>query len=364
MFSFLCLLFLCSNADSATYQRYGESTQYPSYTTNANLYNQNQYGYKSSYGSDIAQFPEATRYPNYKPGYSTTKPDSSLQSGFPPSYNSRVTPGYGFGQSYGYGQNTGSYGQNTGSYGSNYGSGYNQDYSQTYGQGYTSYETPFMKYNRDYCVNRSPQTGIWVDSLKGMWYGVEFIQHLAGDARVDYVQSCIVVHISEPLDRPSTETQLFHVQHLHAKFRQEYRQLRLLWDEAGQTIEYSLYFRNDSAGYWQAFNGQNGTLTTKSAYQQFSGTVQVLKAVNDHLLLNFCQEGTPTSPAQLYSVLFSRDAGRMARWEIDAVHALLQNKKLSVASRRMVCGNGAGKIVQNLSYLLISYLISYLIKSS
>lgn len=58
--------------------------------------------------------------------------------------------------------------------------------------------------------------------------------------------------------QPSTENQLFHVQHINAKFRQEYRHLRLLWDEAGQTTEYALYFRNDSAGYWQVFDGQNG----------------------------------------------------------------------------------------------------------
>lgn len=107
----------------------------------------------------------------------------------------------------------------------------------------------------------------------------------------------------------------------------------------------------------------SGTLTTRQEYQQFSGTVQVLKAVNDHLVLNFCQEATASSPAQLYSVLFYREANKMVAWEIDSVHALLQNKKLSVASRRMVCGNGAGKIMHNLLYLFISCLFTYLIKS-
>ncbi|XP_068628889.1 uncharacterized protein [Battus philenor] len=311
-------------ANCASYQRYDETTRYSSYTTVANLYN--QYPYKSgSYGSDIATFPDATRYPNpYNSGYTTSRYNS-----YNTGSNVYMQPGYTTPQ---------------------YGTGY--------GQGFTSYESPFMKNIRDYCVNRSPQTGIWVDSLTGMWYGVEFIQHLAGDSRVDYVRTCIVIHISEPHDRPSTENQLFHVQHINAKFRQEFRHLRLLWDEAGQTIEYALYFRNDSAGYWQVYSGQNGTIPSRPTYQQFSGTVQVLKAVNDHLLLNFCQEGTSTVPAQLYSVLFSRDPGTMPRWQIDSVHTLLQNKKLSVASRRMVCGNG-GNRPYSMMFSILSCIVAY-----
>ncbi|XP_013167195.1 PREDICTED: uncharacterized protein LOC106117431 [Papilio xuthus] len=316
------LIAIFTIVDCANYQRY-DTTRQPSYTTIANLYN--QYPYKT--GSDIATFPDANRYPNYNTGYTT------------PRYNS----------------------YNTGS--NVFLPGYTTPQYNSYGQGFTSYEAPFMKNIRDYCVNRSPQTGIWVDSLTGMWYGVEFVQHLAGDSRVDYARTCIVIHISEPHDRPSTENQLFHVQHINAKFRQEYRHLRLLWDEAGETIEYTLYFRNDSAGYWQVLDGQNGTITNRSTYQQFSGSVQVLKAVNDHLLLSFCQEGTATAPAQLYSVLFSRNPGTMPRWEIDSVHTLLQNKKLSVASRRMVCGNSADK-PYGMVFSILTCLLAYLIRMS
>ncbi|KAM3966528.1 uncharacterized protein ACR2FA_012066 [Aphomia sociella] len=321
--------------DCANYQRYGETTgRYPSHTTVSNLYNQYP-SYKDNvpYGSDIANFPEATRYPNYNPSYTTSSYNTySTSNGY---YNKPLYP--------------------TTSYGNNYGQRYGQEYS---GGGYSSYEIPFMKDIRDYCVNRSPQTGIWVDSLMGMWYGVEFIQHLAGDARVDYGRTCIVIHVSEPMDRPSTENQVFHVQHMNAKFRQQFRHLRLLWDEAGQTTEYALYFRNESAGYWQVFEGQNGTMTQNHNYQQFSGTVQVLKAVNDHLVLNFCQEPKNGRPAQLYSVLFSRDPGMMARWDIDSVHTMLQNKKLSVASRRLVCGNSAAKPLYSLFLLALLLLVN------
>ena len=164
----ICLFFTVVNG--ANYQRYGESSGYSGYTTQSTLYNQNQFPYKSSYRSDIASFPDATRYPNV--GYSTQNPNifSTASSGNVYEKSSYTTPTYGYGQ------------------------GYNN-------QGMTSYEMPFLKYNQDYCVDRSPQNAIWVNSLTGMWYGVEFIQHLAGDARVDYGRTCIVIHISEPRDR-------------------------------------------------------------------------------------------------------------------------------------------------------------------
>lgn len=104
-------------------------------------------------------------------------------------------------------------------------------------------------------------------------------------------------------------------------------------------------------------------MASRPNYQQFSGTIQVLKAVNDHLVLNFCQEAVNGRPAQLYSVLFSRLPGIMARWEVESVHSLLQNKKLSVASRRMVCGNDAGRPVISLMLSLISVIMTCLVSS-
>lgn len=204
------LTILCGSVHSANYQRFGDTNNqystYSSYSTVANPYSQYPYKSGSNYGSDIANFPGVTRYPNYSPGYSTSKYDAytSQRSNvfYPPGgystqrYGDTYSQGYGqgLGGSQGYGQGLG-YGQGTG-----YGTGYNSGY----GNSYSSYEMPFMNNMRDYCVNRSPQTAIWVDSLMGMWYGVEFIQHLAGDARVDYARTCIVVHISEPVDQVST----------------------------------------------------------------------------------------------------------------------------------------------------------------
>lgn len=185
------LIVLWNTAESANYQRYAEpgDARYAtpsSYSSTVSPYN--QYPYKSgSYGSDIANFPEVTRYPNYASGVSTTKYNSytTLKS------NQFYPPG---------GYSTPTYGD---TYSRTYGQEYGQGYGQGYGTRYSSYEVPFMKNIRDYCVNRAPQQGIWVENLMGMWYGVEFVQHLAGDSRVDYARTCIVIHISEPMDQVS-----------------------------------------------------------------------------------------------------------------------------------------------------------------
>ncbi|OWR51335.1 hypothetical protein KGM_204253 [Danaus plexippus plexippus] len=219
------------------------------------------------------------------------------------------------------------------------------------------------------CENSHDYDDIDIRNISGKWEAVELYMHLSNEG-VKIYKSCPRITIWETEDMPvstfgpNTENPPHHVQHMTARFHQEFRNLRLLWDEAGQTIEYAMYFRNDSAGYWQVFHGQNGTLTIRPNYQQFDGTVQVLKAVNDHLVLNFCQEASNGRPAQLYTVLFSREPGAMLRWEIESVHALLQNKKLSVASRRMVCGNGAEKPILSVLFSLTSCLFVFVVRSS
>lgn len=183
---FITLSVLFGIGNCASYQRYDESTSgYPAYTA-SNGYN--QYPKHLNY-EDLASLPEGTRYPNYNMQSSTSRYNNMINS--PVSDNSYYQNGYNTPRyAAGYGQ----------SYGQGYGQGYGQIPGQNYGQGLSSYELPFVRNNRDYCINRVPQNDIWVDRLMGIWYGVEQVQHLAGDSRVDYNRTCIVIHISEPKD--------------------------------------------------------------------------------------------------------------------------------------------------------------------
>ncbi|CAH2268748.1 uncharacterized protein LOC120623409 isoform X2 [Pararge aegeria] len=204
-----------------------------------------------------------------------------------------------------------------------------------------------------------------IRDVTGKWRAVELYMHLSKEGVKRY-ETCPKITVWETDEiphtttfGPSTENQLYHVQSIMAKFNQQHRHLRLLWDENGHMTEYSLFFRNESAGYWETFDKQNGSLAARPHYQQFTGTVQVLKAVKDHLVLNFCQAASNGAPAQLYSVLFSREPGPMPQWAITAVHNLLQTKNLSIASRRMVCGNGADKPMLSLLFSFMSCVLAY-----
>lgn len=80
------------------------------------------------------------------------------------------------------------------------------------------------------------------------------------------------------------------------------RYLRLIWDEKGSNLEYTLRYNSSRAGFWISSGPQKGTML-EFQYIQFSGTVQVMKAVGNHLVLTFCNN-TPGS--HLFTVVLGR----------------------------------------------------------
>lgn len=84
--------------------------------------------------------------------------------------------------------------------------------------------------------------------------------------------------------------------------QQYYHHLRLIWDEHGTDIEYTLRYNTSRPGFWLASEPQRGVMLQIN-HSHFSGTVQVMKAVGDHMVLTFC-EGLPSS--KLFSIVLSR----------------------------------------------------------
>lgn len=80
------------------------------------------------------------------------------------------------------------------------------------------------------------------------------------------------------------------------------RNLRLIWDEAEHTLEYTLRYNTSMPGFWISASPQSGSMI-QLQYVQFTGTVQVLKAVNNQLVLNFCQS---LPGGQLFTIVLSR----------------------------------------------------------
>jgi len=77
-----------------------------------------------------------------------------------------------------------------------------------------------------------------------------------------------------------------------------------VWSERDNNLEYTFNYTTDSPGIWSNIGDQRGSLVTLNKYTQFSGTVQVVKAVNDHLVLTFCGNDVKSS---LYTVVLTRN---------------------------------------------------------
>lgn len=110
---------------------------------------------------------------------------------------------------------------------------------------------------------------------------------------------------------------------LNRQRRQPYNYLRLIWDETDTSLEYTLRYNNSRKGFWLSSTPQQGIYNTekhisfifkkkkittkigsminKYPYSQFTGTIQVMKAIGSHIVLTFCQ-----TEGQLFSIILSR----------------------------------------------------------
>lgn len=97
-----------------------------------------------------------------------------------------------------------------------------------------------------------------------------------------------------------------------------------------------------------------GTLLQRQ-YNQFAGTVQVMKAVGDHLVLTFCQR-LPES--QLFSVILSREPQQLGRQVVHSIHNLLNRRDLSTSAVRKVCRSAAPSIDASVGSIAAFTLVS------
>lgn len=86
--------------------------------------------------------------------------------------------------------------------------------------------------------------------------------------------------------------------------RERIRYLRLVWSERDNNLEYTFNYTTNAPGLWSNVGDQRGSLARLNAYSQFTGIVQVVKAVNDHLVLTFCGNDVKSS---IYTVVLTRN---------------------------------------------------------
>lgn len=231
--------------------------------------------------------------------------------------------------------------------------------------------------SQQYCTDLNPQNGVDIEQIMGLWYGSEVITHIGSEEGESIYDTCVVIHLSDitnstssssestmrdssagpevrfgtsygyPGDRSQSrhdadgnrryqaqqQYQQHQYQHNYRQQQTSFRYLRLIWDEKDHTLEYTLRFNSSRPGFWISSAPQSGTMI-QLPYVQFTGTVQVLKAINNQLVLTFCQS---IPGGQLFSVVLTRQPMGLSPEENQSIRNFLRRKHLSTTSMRKVC---------------------------
>ncbi|XP_060657004.1 uncharacterized protein LOC132791897 [Drosophila nasuta] len=221
------------------------------------------------------------------------------------------------------------------------------------------------------CVHVHPQHSVDLNQIMGLWYGSEIIIH-SQDTPGEYeYDSCVIIHLTDVTQqvlnskrninnnnnhnynyghnnrnnqnnygRISTTPQYLErddYEQERQRQLQRTKYLRLVWSERDSNLEYTFNYTLDRPGVWSNIGDQRGSLATLNTYTQFSGMVQVVKAVNDHLVLTFCGNDVKST---IYTVVLTRNPLGLSNDELRSIRSMLSRRGLFVENIRKVC-NGA-----------------------
>uniref|UniRef100_A0A182VY76 Lipocalin/cytosolic fatty-acid binding domain-containing protein n=1 Tax=Anopheles minimus TaxID=112268 RepID=A0A182VY76_9DIPT len=256
-----------------------------------------------------------------------------------------------------------------------------------------------------HCTDFNPQHGLDIEQIMGIWYGNEVITHDGHEDGEMVYRTCVVIHLADVTnattlmydqssqvysgrsnpannDRFGTSygygsnggrsagSSMYDPQNQQNRrqgqggqqyYQQEprtMRKLRLIWDESEHTLEYTLRYNTSKPGFWISAAPQSGSMV-QLQYVQFTGTVQVLKAINNQLVLNFCQS---LPGGQLFTVVLSRMPMGLGPEDIQSIRNLLRRRGLSTNSVRKVCQNGAFRSDVSVIALAAMAIVTALVK--
>ncbi|XP_017139284.1 uncharacterized protein LOC108153678 [Drosophila miranda] len=232
------------------------------------------------------------------------------------------------------------------------------------------------------CMNINPQNSVDLEQIMGLWYGSEIIVHSQDFPGVYEYDSCVIIHLADVTDQmvnslrnrgygddgygspdynrnqnnygrdPTTPSYMGEDNYPNqGRAKQNY--LRLVWSERDNNLEYTFNYTTRTPGQWSNIGDQRGSLVTLNSYTQFTGTVQVVKAVNDHLVLTFCGNDVKSS---IYTVVLSRNRLGLSADELRSIRNLLSRRGLYTETIRKVC-NGCGHLGGNIISMLLFLLL-------
>ncbi|RVE49425.1 hypothetical protein evm_005937 [Chilo suppressalis] len=207
--------------------------------------------------------------------------------------------------------------------------------------------------NHKYCDDLSPYYGdINLDSITGVWYGVEKIPHSKGEYKIEHTRDCFYIDIKELYIQPTPPTPypaLTNSPYVNRQFglteHYRVRHFVLEWHEGLWRDDYHIKVNTSHKGFWPT---DVPNQSVENMYRFFGGVIQVLKVANNHLVLNFCMR-LPHS--QLFSVVLSRNENQLTAEDLASIHNVFTMKHLSTSALKRVCENAATSL--RMSYFIL-----------
>ncbi|XP_039965925.1 uncharacterized protein LOC120778233 [Bactrocera tryoni] len=219
------------------------------------------------------------------------------------------------------------------------------------------------------CMDIKPQHSVDIGQITGMWYGSEIIIHTQDIPGIYEYDSCVIIHLNDITEQmlnhynnqqytqqynqrrtQNGQQQQQHIQNANNE-RNSARYLRLIWSESEKNLEYMFNYTERSPGLWTNIGEQRGSLVALNSYNQFTGTVQVVKAVNDHLVLTFCGNDLSSS---IYTLVLSRTEKGLSIEELRSIRNLLSRRGLHTETIRKVCSSAASSpAIMHISFLTL-----------
>ncbi|KAL0281673.1 UNVERIFIED_CONTAM: hypothetical protein PYX00_002587 [Menopon gallinae] len=189
--------------------------------------------------------------------------------------------------------------------------------------------------NHSFCPDYRPQRTLDVDQLMGIWYAIEIFEH-DREGVPTTLRSCPTVHLG----------------------RESRSDLRLVWSESAFTFYYHIRLNDPaSPGFWLSSGPYNGTTVEDDYSTRFSGTIQVMKAVGNHVVLTFCKS---EHNSKVFSVLLSRERW-LSKLEIRGVINMLQRRGLESKSIKHACSGVAGLFRNFFVHVVLASIFIYLL---
>ncbi|XP_055845491.1 uncharacterized protein LOC129911652 isoform X2 [Episyrphus balteatus] len=194
----------------------------------------------------------------------------------------------------------------------------------------------------------------------GLWYGSEIIAHTESSPGTYYYDTCVLIHLTDITQQMATTTERVsygaHKKSPHLRQDPQNRFLHLGWEEKDNNLEYTLNYTEANPGLWMSIGDQHGTMLDLQ-YRQFRGTIQVAKAVHDHIVLTFCDFKVNST---FFTIVLTRQKQGLGEDGLRSIRSLLARRGLATDSIRKVCSSSATHIISSITFSIVLSLILFL----